>query len=73
MERIECSGQIVLDCGCGEKLLLLGREEDWHQEGRTAFDCACGRQLTLPRHHADEVALRVKELLRRTSRAPEGA
>jgi hypothetical protein len=29
----------VLDCSCGEKLILLGREEDWYSEGRTTFEC----------------------------------
>jgi hypothetical protein len=33
----------VLNCPCGEKLILLGREEDWYLEGRTTFEChQCG-------------------------------
>ena len=37
-----------LGCRCGERLLLLGREEDWYSEGRTTFECArCGSTLTL--------------------------
>jgi len=31
------SKSIVLECRCGEKLLLLGREADWRKEGRTVF------------------------------------
>ena len=43
-----CSEQIVLNCTCGGRLILLGLEEDWYSEGRTVFMCrSCGRQLTL--------------------------
>jgi hypothetical protein len=45
--EIEPSGRIVLGCGCGERLILLGREEDWYAEGRSTFECECGRELTL--------------------------
>ena len=44
--EIEPSGRIVLGCGCGERLILLGREDDWHAEGRSTFECECGRELT---------------------------
>lgn len=37
--------QAVLECeGCGEKLILLGFEEDWRPR-RAVFRCACGRKL----------------------------
>jgi hypothetical protein len=36
---ILCPDRTVLKCSCGEKLILLGREEDWYAEGRTAFEC----------------------------------
>ena len=43
-----CTGQVVLGCQCGERLILLGHEEDWYSEGRTTFECGkCGRNLTL--------------------------
>ncbi|MDP8953128.1 MAG: hypothetical protein M3N18_13010 [Actinomycetota bacterium] len=43
-----CTDRVELRCRCGGGLLLLGREEDWYSEGRTAFGCAeCGRTLTL--------------------------
>ena len=47
--ELEASGRVVLACrGCGERLLLLGREDDWYGEGRPAFRCAgCGEELTL--------------------------
>jgi hypothetical protein len=44
---VDCSKSIVIDCRCGEKLLLLGRESDWGKEGRTAFECSgCGKKLS---------------------------
>ena len=61
MAEIETSGRIVLRCeGCGEKLVLLGSEEDWRSEGRTSFGCGgCGEELTLddrlPEHEPDDV------------------
>jgi len=36
---VTCSRSIVIDCGCGEKLLLLGRKSDWRSEGHTVFEC----------------------------------
>ena len=43
-----CTVQAVLECQCGERLILLGREEDWYAEGRTSFACGgCGRSVTL--------------------------
>ena len=45
---IVCTDRIVLECRCGGSLVLLGQEEDWYKEGRTAFECReCGRHLTL--------------------------
>jgi hypothetical protein len=45
---VVCTGQVVLGCQCGERLVLLGRAEDWYSEGRTNFECGdCGRNLTL--------------------------
>ena len=39
---ITCSKSIVLECRCGEKLILLGRE------GHTIFTCGgCGTELSL--------------------------
>jgi len=46
---VDCSEGLVIECGgCGEELLLLGRESDWRSEGRTAFECGgCGKDLVL--------------------------
>lgn len=60
---LECSTRIVLECGCGERLILLGLEEDWCSEERTAFECRCGRNLTLA-DRLDEGDLAIKRLLR---------
>ncbi len=46
--EVESSGQIVLGCGCGERIVLFGREEDWRGEGRLTFRCAgCGGEVGL--------------------------
>ena len=44
---ISCSDQIVLECGCGERLVLLGYEDDWYTEEHLTFACGCGEALTL--------------------------
>ena len=46
-QSIECSGRLVLGCGCGGRLILLGLEEDWRSEQRTDFECSCGKSLSL--------------------------
>ena len=46
--EVESSGRIVLGCGCGERIVLFGREEDWRGEGRLTFLCAgCGGEVGL--------------------------
>ena len=47
--EVEPSGLIVLGCaGCGAKIVLFGREEDWRVEGRVTFGCAgCGGEVGL--------------------------
>ncbi len=44
---VPCSGRIILDCECGERLVLIGLEADWRSERRTVFECECGEELTL--------------------------
>ncbi len=42
------SEQTVLECyRCGEVIVLLGREKDWHTEGNIFFECQCGQRLTI--------------------------
>ncbi len=62
--ELEVSGRIVLGCGsCGERVMLLGREDDWYSEGRTVFACGCGARLTLA-DRVEEGDLDFAELLR---------
>ena len=60
---IEFSERIVLECDCGERIVLLGMEEDWSSR-EDDFECECGRKLTLADRADDEVAS-VRRLLRR--------
>jgi hypothetical protein len=53
---ISSSGRIILECECGERLVLLGREYDWHLEGHTVFECECGERLTISNNRAGEEA-----------------
>jgi hypothetical protein len=52
---VECSGRITLECGCGDRLVLIGLEEDWCSEQRTDFECQCGKGLTLSNLLREEV------------------
>ena len=44
---VPSSGRITLECECGERLVLLGREDDWYLEGHPVFECECGEWLTI--------------------------
>ena len=49
---VTCSKMLVLECRCGEKLVLLGRKGGWYREGRTDFECgSCGGKLSLEDGH----------------------
>ena len=60
---LESSGRIILECGCGERLILLGLEEDWRSEQRTVFECSCGKGLTLS-DRLNEDVLEFRRLMR---------
>ena len=50
-----CVEQTVLKCRkCGEKIILLGPEEDWRSR-RAVFRCACGQKLSLDGRAKEEV------------------
>jgi hypothetical protein len=52
---VDHSGRILLRCKkCGQRLILLGLEEDWISEGRTEFECKCGKRLTVGRDRSCE-------------------
>jgi hypothetical protein len=67
---LDPSGCVVLECRCEEKLILLGQELDWREEGPTLFRCECGRELTLAEDRVGERALAIGQLLRRSIKAP---
>jgi hypothetical protein len=69
--EVDCSGRIVLGCRCGERLTLLGLEEDWRLEERIDFECKCGERLTLS-NRLDEEALTIMRLLRGGMATPSG-
>ncbi len=49
------SDQIVLTCaGCGEKIVLLGIEEDWRSR-HAIFRCECGQKLDVDGRADEEV------------------
>jgi ribosomal protein S27AE len=66
---IDTSGQIVLECsGCGERVVLLGHEDDWSREHRNAFECSgCTKTVTLA-DRVDGTAYTMKSLLRSSIR-----
>jgi len=61
---LESPGRIILQCGCGERLILLGLEEDWRSEQRTEFECLCVKGLTLSTNRLNEDVLAFRRLLR---------
>lgn len=67
-EFVLCSERILLGCRCGERLVLLGLEEDWRSE-RNAFECGCGVQLTLA-DRVDDEAPGMRALLRGSIKPP---
>jgi hypothetical protein len=54
-ETVESSGRLTFECGCGERLIILGLKEDWLSEQRTNFECGCGQILTLANRVKEEV------------------
>ena len=70
-KTVECTGRIVLECRCGERLILLGLEEDWRLEERTDFECNCGQPLTLD-DRLNEDVLEFRRLMRGAFKLPGG-
>jgi hypothetical protein len=46
MRHDPCSERIVIECGCGEKMVIVGREDDWRSRN-PVFRCECGEKFTL--------------------------
>ena len=61
---LESSGRTILECSCGERLVLLGLEEDWRSEQRTEFECSCGKGLTPSINRPNEDVLEFRRLMR---------
>ena len=40
------SERTVLECDCKEKMIIIGREDDWRPRN-PVFRCECGKKLTL--------------------------
>ncbi len=62
-KTVPCSARIILEYGCGERLILLGLEEDWRSEQRTEFECSCGKGLNLS-DRLNEDILEFRQLIR---------
>ncbi len=56
-QSIYRSGRIVLECQCGERIVLLGQEDDWYRVKRLVFACECGEKLTLANRQGAGVSL----------------
>jgi hypothetical protein len=67
---VECSGRMTLECGCGERLILLGLKEDWLSEKRTNFECLCGLSLTLADRLDEDVVQEFSQVMRGASNTP---
>jgi hypothetical protein len=57
---------MTLECGCGERMVLLGLREDWLSEQRTNFECPCGQRLPLVCRQDEDVVLEFEQLMRGT-------
>jgi hypothetical protein len=53
--QLDCPNekQLVLNCSCGEKVVILGRVEDWLSRD-PVFRCACGEVITFSDNAKDE-------------------
>jgi hypothetical protein len=69
---VECSGRMTLECGCGERLILLGLKEDWLSEQRTNFECQCGQSLTLADRLDEDVVLEFRQIMEGAFKTPGG-
>ncbi len=67
---VECSGCMTLECGCGERLVLLGLKEDWLAEQRMNFECECGQILTLTDRLDKDVVQEFRQIMRGAFRTP---
>lgn len=52
---VERSVYLTFECVCGERIIILGLNEDWFSEQRANFECGCGQILTLANRLKEEV------------------
>ena len=57
---IDCPENTVLDCRCGEQLVLFGSEDDWYSRNAIFVCPRCEEKLTLD-GCIDEEALKIKD------------
>jgi hypothetical protein len=69
---VECSGHMTLECGCGERLILLGLKEDWLSEKRTNFEFQCGHILTLADRLDEDVVQEFRQIMDEAFKIPGG-
>ena len=46
--------QMILECECGERIVLIGSKEGWISR-HPVFRCECGRKLTIDGRAEEEV------------------
>ena len=63
---------MILECGCGERLILLGSKEDWLAEQRTNFECQCGQSLTLADRLDEDVVQEFRKIMQGAFKTPGG-
>jgi hypothetical protein len=54
-ETAERLRRLTFKCACGERMIILGLNEDWFSEQRANFECGCGQILTLANRLKEEV------------------
>lgn len=54
-ETAEELRRLTFECHCGERMVILGLNEDWYSEQRANFECGCGQMLTLANRLKEEV------------------
>jgi hypothetical protein len=57
---IDCPESTVLDCRCGEQLVLFGSEDDWNSRNAIFVCQQCEEKLTLD-ERIDEEAPRIED------------
>ena len=61
---------MTLECRCGERLILLGLQEDWLSEQRKLFECQCGQSLTLADRLDEDVVQEFKQIMQEAFKTP---